>query len=422
MESQRITQNGVTVYSWPTPHVHSFCLCLYLKAGPLYESDEDNGLTHFWEHTVFRSINASMGGKLFEALDRLGASFDACTYREFVQLQITAAPQHFEACAQILTRAFLPFQASAAEIGLEKKRIKSEIREENERTSLDFFTQQLVWAGTPLQNTITGRVRVLDRAGVARLARMHQQLLSTNNLFFYLTGAFGEAQLEHLAQLIEVYPLCASQPARLNLAPQPEYFFRRDAQVAVKNSAYHCVRFSFDVDVRRYEKPELDLLYDLLFTGDCSKLHQALSERSGLIYSYDSRLETYSNLGNLYFSYEVLPGRILESVQRVLALLQEVKTSLTDELELVRPVYTDNGEMLLDDPEELNWMMAYTAHILNQPPEPLSARSQRYRAVSAQRLMQVAQEVFRPENLILTLKTNAKKFIPAEARALIRGL
>ena len=55
-----MTENGIRIYSYPNPHLHSFCIALYVKAGCLYEPEEDNGITHLLEHLVFRNIDKKM--------------------------------------------------------------------------------------------------------------------------------------------------------------------------------------------------------------------------------------------------------------------------------------------------------------------------------------------------------------------------
>ena len=72
MEKRKITKNNIEIYHYPNDNTHSFCLSLYIKAGALYEADKDNGLTHFWEHAIFRNINHQMGGHMYEEIDKLG--------------------------------------------------------------------------------------------------------------------------------------------------------------------------------------------------------------------------------------------------------------------------------------------------------------------------------------------------------------
>ena len=439
MEQRLTAANGIPIYAYPSPHLHSFCISLYIKAGALYESEEESGITHFWEHMEFRNINHSYSGGLYRLLDSLGASMNAATYKEFMQIRITAAPQHFETCAQILSKVFLPFelrgpQALGREVfDAERRRVKSEIREAEERTSLDYLAQTLVWKGTPLEKTILGRHKALDRVGAASLQRAKERFLTPDGAFFYVTGCYTAEHLEYLARICTLPvgrrkgaagqdgPLSAGGvwEARRNLAPVPADFFHRDCQVAIKNADFTLVRFSFDFATDRYSMAELNLLYDALFRGESCGFFQALSDESGMVYSYDARMEKYRNIGSLYFSYEVQANRLMESLEKTLEVLTWAREGRMD-LNCLLPFYTDNAGMLLDDPEELNWSLAYEHHIMETPFTTLEESAEGYRKVTARRLGEVAGEIFRPSNLILAVKCSKKRFSSEPMRALLQ--
>ena len=75
MEKRIDTISGIPVYSYLNPHLHKFCLCMYVKGGSMYERKTENGISHFFEHVVIRNINVLMEGGLYQVLDRLGLSF-----------------------------------------------------------------------------------------------------------------------------------------------------------------------------------------------------------------------------------------------------------------------------------------------------------------------------------------------------------
>lgn len=439
MEQRLTAANGIPIYAYPSSHLHSFCISLYIKSGVLYEGEEESGITHFWEHMEFRNINHLYGGGLYRLLDSLGASMNAATYKEFMQIRITAAPRQFDACAQILSKVFLPFAVKGPqalgreEILTERRRVKSEIREAEERTSLDYFAQTLVWKGTPLEKTILGRHKALDRMGAAALQRAKERFLTPDGAFFYVTGCYTQENLAYLARVCAAPAgsgagqdnASSDRPVReerRNLAPVPAVFFHRDCQVAIKNADFTLVRFSFDFATDRYSMAELNLLYDALFRGESCSFFQSLSDESGLVYSYDARVEKYRNIGNLYFSYEVQANRLEESLDKTLEVLKRAKEGRM-ELDCLLPFYIDNAGMLLDDPEELNWSLAYEHHIMETPFTTLEESVESYRRVSAQRLGEVAREIFHPQNALLTVKCSKKRFSPEQLRALVlKGL
>lgn len=418
METLRTTKNGLPIYTYANPSLHSFCLCLYVKAGPLYETDGENGITHFWEHTVFRSIDAQMKRTLFQTLDSHALEFSGCTYKEFVQLKITGAAKNFSLAADIFTKLFSPMQATGADIKIERSRIKAEMREDDEKNSLDYFSNRIIWKGTSLENTVTGANKVLDKIGVAALQAAHRKLLSVNNLFLYVTGCVEERDIDFLAECMERLPLEATQPVRDNAASVPADFFRRGAQIMVKNDTYCCVQFSFDVPTASYSEAELYLLYDILFSGDSCRIFQELSDRTGYIYSYDAAFEQYVNIGNLHFQYEVQAKNLPASIERVVAVLADLKEHPA-ELAYVKAPYTENADILLDSDEDLNWNMAYDSHILRQGFSSVGERAKAYEAVTPGRIREIAREIFVPDNMVVTMKTDKKKLDAGKIRELL---
>ncbi len=422
MEKRFLTDNHVEIYHYPGQHLHSFCIGLYLRAGSMYESEEENGISHFLEHIVIRNINSLMEGKLYEYLDKRGLMFNACTYREFIQFELTGAKKHIRDGIDVMVRLLEPITLPAKEIQVERKRIKAEIREEDEKHSLSFFSGELVWKGTSLERTITGTSTGLDKMGKASLQKAHERLFSAENLFFYMTGNGDETDIAYLKKAVEAYEIYRGQPVRENLAPVPAEFFKRDGRVSIKKSSDTLVRFSFDLDTRAYSQPVYILLYDLLFDCENSKIHQALSEKSGFIYSFDPGMEQYGNIGNLYFQYEVQPAKLAESVEMAVELFRELKQGITDELDYVKPVYIDNGEMLLDHAPNLNWSQAYEGHILGKLSTDLEARKEAYAAVTPQELTSLAGDVFRRRNLVLTVKGKKSKRLQQQLERILETL
>ena len=133
-------------------------------------------------------------------------------------------------------------------------------------------------------------------------------------------------------------------------------------------------------------------------------------------------MEQYGNIGNLYFQYEVQPAKLAESVEMAVELFRELKQGITDELDYVKPVYIDNGEMLLDHAPNLNWSQAYEGHILGKLSTDLEARKEAYAAVTPQELTSLAGDVFRRRNLVLTVKGKKSKRLQQQLERILETL
>lgn len=410
MEQCMRTRNGTLVYSYTNPHLHSFSLCMYVKAGSMYESEEENGITHFFEHAVIRNVDRLMDGGLYPLLDRLGLSLGGATYKEFVQFSIGGAVKHWKEAVDIFLRLMEPLCLSEEELSIERKRVKAEIRECDKKKSLEARTEQAVWKGTSLKFPITGSKKKLDRIGVKKLAAFREKFLSAENLFFYVTGQCDENGLSYFVERLEQYPLFNGSPRRENLAPRPEQFFIRTGIPVIAKGEETEVSISFDVNTSRYSNAMLCLFFDMLFTGDYCPVYQELSEKTGYIYSYDDQFERYKNIGSLQLCYQVAPGKLLKAFEKTMDIFLDLKKK-TGTLEYVRAIYLDNAELALDDDNDFNWNRAYDCHILDEAYPDLEAKKQAFKEVTEEDMAKMAREIFRTKNLTVVIKGN-KKLIP----------
>ncbi len=413
IEQQFTTKNGVCVYCYPQPHLHSVCLTLTVKAGILYESVAEHGITHFLEHIFFRNLAGTPQEQLYRELQKIGAQFNAYTYQNVLHFVITAAPRHFTKCAQILTGLLAPIQAAKRDVFLERGRIQSEIREEEQERSAQVLCDRIAFAKTPLARTIAGTIGGVGAFRLQDLQEKQRQIFTADNLFFYLTGNVPEEGIAFLAGEIERYPLSRKICARTNLCPVPEGFASRQRNIRwfaqeQKSSPLADVALSFDLDMTRYTMAEIDLLYAVLFFGELGRFKMKLSEETGLIYDFDPDCTLYPNLGTLSVGYSVSPSRLVRSAQLCAQVFRSVKERVEEEdLALILPEYEDNNAMLLDDPQRLNWHMAYENHILHAGYRDILEQVRAYREITPARIMQIAREVFIPSHLVCAVRSSA---------------
>ena len=420
MEKKYIADNGVRVYSYPNPALHSFFISLFVSAGNMYSPAEEAGYAHFLEHIMIRDLNYRSGGELYRTLDLYGMELNAETYNEMIHFYITGAREYFAVGAKIIASLLSDLSLPASEFEAERARIKAEMREDDERGSLAALSCAAVWEGTSLAAPIVGTRRGISRISLRRLSEYKRRAVCDGNLFFYLTGAVGEAEAELMCRECAAYTLPHGEPGN-NLAPVPTSFFRRDARVDIKGADFTMLRFSFDIDMKENTVECTDLLYDVLLCGNNGRLYLEMSEKRGFFYDHSSSLERYSNIGTLSFSYEVRPGDIYDAVACTVDILRELKTSLP-QLEYSSAGYIKNALWLSDDAREFNFTYAYDYHILSDSEADIGERISRYSAVTPQMVMEAAGRIFRPETLVLTVKGNKRRIDAEKLRAILKTL
>ena len=408
MEEKRIAANGIPVYSLTNEHSHSFFISMFLKSGSIYESEKECGITHFLEHVAIRNINSLMGGGLYRLLDKYGLEFNASTYNEMVQFYISGADTSFAFAAEIISRLLSPISLSGDELDAERLRIKAEIREADDKSSLAYFTASQVWGNTPLSRPITGTPGSVSRISAKRIEEYRRRVFTKDNIFFYVTGNVNNDNLSYLTELIGGYDL-DDGAVHDNTVLLPPDFGKREPRVHVKNADFTKIRYTFDVDMSLVTSQELDLLYDIVLGGYSADFFIELSEKRGLFYDLGGTVERYANAGLFSFSYELREAKLYDAAQMTVELLRGYAERAMDEDRCMKAGYVNNAYMLYDDTRELNFTFGYDNHILGLGYRDIEDRRRVYSSVTSERIREVAAIIFRPENLTVTLKGKKSK-------------
>ncbi len=408
MEQKRIAKNGIPVYSLTNENNHGFFISMFLKAGCMYEGERENGITHFLEHAAIRNVNKLMEDRLYRELDRCGMEFNASTYTEMVQFYISGATCHFKTAADMISRLLSPIVLDRSELDAERQRIKAEIREVGDKSTLAFIAGEEVWQGTSLSRPITGTLGSVSDISLSRLETYRRRVFNKDNIFFYITGNVDNDNLSYLTELIGAYELDGSE-VHCNIAPVPKSFGNRDKKIKIKNADFTKIRYSFDVDMSSVSSAELDVLYDAVLGGYSSDFFIELSEKRGLFYDLGGTVERYRNVGVFSFSYELKESKLYEAAKMTGELLRGYTSGPLDADRCMRAGYVDNAYMLLDDPRELSFTFAYDNHILGLGYSGIEQRRAAYERITPDRLREVAATVFRTENMSVTLKGNKKR-------------
>ncbi len=422
MEREKCTvaKNGIRVYSYKNPAVHSFFISLFVRAGSMYESERESGITHFLEHVAIRNVNYIMGGELYPTLDRFGIEFNASTYSEMVQFYVSGAAESFGCGSKIISQLFSEIKLPSAEISTERERIKAEIRESDDKSSLSTFAGGIVYGGTSLARPITGTASTVAKVTRARLESYRKRIFTPENLFIYVTGAFSDEDIEALAELVGEAPVFEGEK-HCNVAPVCEKFGKREGKVAIKSADFTMVRFNFDLDMSRISVAESDILYDILFGGYNSRFFIEMSEKRGLCYDISGAAERYKNIGSLAFSYEVREGALYDSVELALSILDGLVRTPPAEEGMMKAGYVTNAKMLYDDPRDTNFTFAYDNHVMCAGYSSIEERAEVYKKITPRRISELADMIFRPENLTLTVKGRKKRIDTERLEGIIKG-
>jgi len=408
MEKSYLTKNGVCVYDYQNNKIGSFAISLFLRSGLIYENEDDNGFAHFFEHCVFRNINAVMDGKMYETLDKCGLDFNAVTHVNYIEITIGGATAHFDDAARIIALALSPIVFNKTVLDAEKRRIKAEIRE-NGNSSIERFSDKTVFKGSSVENkTILGKVKNINSFSLKMMKEKTENVLTRENMFFYVGGNFSESSLLNFYSLIENQKVF-SGTKRDNKVTFPESFGKRNCAVVVKNAPATEVYISFDVKISDCTLQELLCLWDTLFLGESCPMYRELSENLGLIYSYSDTMSLFDDFAGMGVLYEVRSDKLMQSLETVFEMFEKAKSCSDKRLPFILPFFTDDGDIILDDAGKIVSDFGYYSHILDCGYKSTDDMKNAFRSVRGERLNELAGKIFRPDNLVVALKGSKKK-------------
>lgn len=420
MKERAYNAGGGRLYSLTNRGLKSFCLALYIRAGSIFEDKSDNGISHLFEHLVFRNLKNKYDN-FYELLALHGIDMQGCTYKEFIRFSLTGPYYEFNFAAEILIHLFDEIKLNAKELSNEKKRIKAEIREQDERNTIDYYFNKLVWKDSGAQKTELGYCRILDGVSVRKINDFKRKALSDGNWFVYVTGNAGDGDIEKLRDNLSALKCEKVTEPRVNNVGLCDEFFNRKLAVKVMNGSWTYVKIGFDVDCTKYPAGVYDLLYAVLFTGEKSLLNSFLSEDNPIVYSYNSAFEQYDNAGNINFRFEADRKNLEQAMQATVDMLTALKEGRFN-FEASLRYEMSTAETELDNPDDLNWSMAYCNHILDCQKLDYSDPYYGKFNVTKEQIVAAARDIFRLHNMTAAVRGNKNRIDIKKSEDILRRL
>lgn len=120
-------KNGVRVVTEQIPHVRSLSVGVWVNAGSRFETAEENGMTHFIEHMLFKGTHTRSARQIAEEFDRIGGEVNAFTSKEHTCYFAKVLDHHGELALEILADMFFNSAFLAEEIERERGVVLEEI-------------------------------------------------------------------------------------------------------------------------------------------------------------------------------------------------------------------------------------------------------------------------------------------------------
>jgi predicted Zn-dependent peptidase len=392
------------------PHVRSVSVGIWIGTGSRRETQEQNGISHFIEHMLFKGTTHRSAEDIARSVDSIGGNLDAFTAKELVCFNTKVLDQHLSLAWDVLADLVLNPLFRPEDIEKEKGVILEEIKMEAD--SPDYLVHEIFssnfWKDHPLGKPILGTRETVKRFDRDMIGRYYSDVYSPTNL---IVTAAGNLTHDGLVTLVRDHfaALPAGAPMPADNAPSTH------ARIALRNKkALEQVHVCLGVP--SYPLPHQErfgcyVLNTLLGGGMSSRLFQNIRERQGLAYAVFSELNPYRDTGCL----AIYAGTSLESARKVVESIvnefRQLKENLVSDEELRRAKDHLKGSLMLS----LESTASRMTNLARQEMYfgrffTLDELVESIEAVTASDVQRIAQVFFDPKQIALTVLGNLENF------------
>lgn len=403
-----VLSNGLLVLTESMPHLRSVSMGAWIGSGSRDEAVEVNGVSHFVEHMVFKGTTSRSAQQIAREVDTIGGNLDAFTGKEMVCFNIKVLDENVPPALDVLADLVLHPTFTPEDLAREQGVILEEIKMDEDNPDYlvnEIFTQNF-WKSDALGRPILGTVETVSSFNQQVLFDFYAGQFTPRNMVFSAAG-----NLEHDAFVAmverEFRSLAASGDA---VAPKVAAPVATPHITLKRKKSLEQVQFCLGVpapqvnDARRYG---VYLLNTMLGGGMSSRLFQTIREDQGLAYSIYSEMSPFRDTGSLC----VYAGTSVDKTEKVLQLtlqeLRRLKEETVNDVELKRAKDQLKSNMVIG-------LESSGSRMANL------ARQQMYfgrffgvdeimheiEAVTTTDIQGLANELFRPEAIALTLLGN----------------
>jgi predicted Zn-dependent peptidase len=402
--------NGVRVITEAMPHVRSVSVGIWVGSGSRRETPEQNGISHFIEHMLFKGTTSRSAEDIARSVDALGGNLDAFTAKELVCFNTKVLDQHLSQAFDVLADLVLHPMFRPEDIEKEKGVILEEIKMEAD--SPDYLVHEIFssnfWKDHPLGKPILGTPQTVRRFDDTMIRDFYKSVYAPANV---VVTAAGNLTHEGLTGLVRQHfeSLPPGDTAPLDLAPSTH------ARIALRNKK-SLEQVHLCLGVPSYPLPHSErfacyVLNTLLGGGMSSRLFQNIRERQGLAYAVFSELNPYRDTGclSIYAGTSVESARkVVESITREFRQLKEERVS--DE-ELRRAKDHLKGSLMLG----LESTASRMSNLARQEMYfgkffTLDELVESIESVTSEDVQRIARTFFDPRQIALTILGNLENF------------
>jgi len=399
-----VLKNGMRVITVPLLDSQSAIGMVLVETGSDYESQEQNGLSHFLEHMVFKETTNRTGEQIKLEIDSMGAASNAFTSNEYTGYYAKASKEKISKIIDFVSDMYLNPTFPQKDIDIERGVIIEEINmyEDLPQQQVSEMWQNLLYPNTSAGRPIIGPKENILSFNQKDFIAYHKLHYIPSKTVFVVGGGINEKKvIEQIKSIFEDFPT-------KKISKRSKTKFAQDkTQIVIKNKkidqAHLIVGFrAFD----QYNKKNyaLKVAATILGKGFSSRLFSKMRDELGICYYVGAGLDTYTDRGSFIVRSGVSIKRVHEAVSVIMEEFKKIRDIQisASELQKAKDYLIGNFSIGLETSEDVADYFGFQELLHDEILKPKQIIA-KIKSVTAEDIQRVLKEIFKEKNLNFAL-------------------
>ena len=290
-------QNGVRIVSEHLPYTRSISIGIWVNAGSRYELPEENGITHFIEHMLFKGTANRTAKLIAESFDRIGGEINAFTSKEHTCYYAKVLDHHADIALDILSDMFFNSTFAHDELEREKQVVLEEIYMSEDAPDDDVHEKlwTVMYPNDALGRPILGTEQTIMTFNKDMILHYMAKHYGPENVVISVAGNITPELLANIEKLFGSYK--ASEYAVKPVLTHPT--FKPGEIVKLRDTEQAHLAISFPaINIKDSKMYGFVALNNIIGGNMSSRLFQEVREDRGLAYAIYSYHTSYADVGS----------------------------------------------------------------------------------------------------------------------------
>jgi predicted Zn-dependent peptidase len=321
---KRTSQNGVRIVYEHIPHVRSVAVGVWVDVGSRHETPEENGLTHFIEHMLFKGTATRTARQIAEEFDRIGGYVNAFTSKEQTCYYAKVLDHHAKHAISVLADMFFHSQFDEQELDKERQVVLEEILMVEDTPDDDVHEQlwNVMYPDQPLGASILGTKASLETFNKDSIHQFMDHHYRPEHIVISVAGNIPDGLIDYIDSLFGHFGSSSTLLDR-HVLSLPIFNSGESHKSRETEQGHICLGYP-GLSVKDKQIYDLVVLNNILGGNMSSRLFQEVREEKALAYSIYSYHSSYVDSGSVAIyggtssnQLQELKETIHETIQKV---------------------------------------------------------------------------------------------------------